>query len=84
MADEGVYVAQEFRPCEGNDTVGKDLVSLEVRMPGRQTMMVWGDPRLLLRQLQVFPTATINGISGAPFSTTAAMAIDARGVIGRY
>jgi hypothetical protein len=36
------------------------LVSLEVLMTGRQTMMAWGDPRLLL-QLQVFPTATSSG-----------------------
>ena len=34
-------------------------------MTGRQTMTAWGDPRLLLRQLQAFPTATINGIISA-------------------
>jgi hypothetical protein len=33
-------------------------------MTGRQTMVAWGDPRLLLRQRQAFPTATINGIVG--------------------
>jgi hypothetical protein len=31
-------------------------------MMGRQTVMSWGDPRLLLLQLRAFPTAIINGI----------------------
>jgi hypothetical protein len=34
-------------------------------MTDRQTMTAWGDPHLLLRQLQAFPTATINGIISA-------------------
>jgi hypothetical protein len=34
-------------------------------MTGRQTMMAWGDPRLLLLQRQAFPTETINGIISA-------------------
>jgi hypothetical protein len=42
--------------------VGRSLVEEEVWMTGRQTMTAWGEPHLLLRQLQVFRTATINGI----------------------
>jgi hypothetical protein len=38
---------------------------MEGMLTGRQTMMSWGDPRLLLLQLQAFPTATINGIINA-------------------
>jgi hypothetical protein len=45
--------------------VGRDLVEMEELMTDRQAMTAWGDPRLLLRQLQAFPTATINGIINA-------------------
>ena len=45
--------------------MGRDLVLLEVWMTSRQTMMAWGDPHLLLRQLQAFLTAIINGIISA-------------------
>jgi hypothetical protein len=38
---------------------------LEILMTGRQAMTAWGDPHLLLRQLQAFPTATINGTISA-------------------
>jgi hypothetical protein len=38
---------------------------MEGMLTGRQTTMSWGDPRLLLLQLQAFPTATINGIISA-------------------